>query len=106
MLHRSRLSLFSAALLAGQFMTSPAASQDTTGPPCADRDVIAGFLLTHYGERLKERGLASTGYVVELYVSPTTTWTIVATPPAGLSCVLSQGVAWDVAGPREQSARR
>jgi hypothetical protein len=106
MLHRSRLSLIAAMLLTGPFTVSPAVSQDTTGLPCADRDVIVEFLRSHYGEHLKERGLASSGYVVELYTSPTTTWTIVATPPAGQSCVVAQGVAWDIAGPREQSVRR
>ncbi len=106
MLHRSRLFSFAAALLIGLLMATPAVSQYTTGPPCADRDVIVEFLLSHYGERLKERGLSASGYVVELYVSPTTTWTIIATPPVGQSCVLGQGIAWDVAGPREQSAHR
>ncbi|MBX9841022.1 MAG: hypothetical protein K2Z80_04345 [Xanthobacteraceae bacterium] len=106
MLHRSRPSLLIAALLPGLFMTSPAASQDTTGPPCADHDTIVDFLHTHYGERIDARGLASAGYVVEIFVSPTRSWTIVATPPVGPSCVLTQGIAWDFAIPREQSARR
>lgn len=106
MLHRSRLYPIAATVLVSLLMASPALSQNTTGPPCADRDVISEFLRTHYGEHLKERGLSSTGYVVELYVSPATTWTIVATPPTGESCVLGQGVAWDLAGPREQSVRR
>ena len=106
MLHRSRLSLIAGTVLASQFAAGPTVSQNATGLPCADRDVISEFLLTHYGERLKERGLSSTGYVVELYVSPATTCTIVATPPAGESCVLGQGIAWEQAGPREQSAHR
>ena len=106
MLHRSRESLMAIALLTGQFMADPAVSQEKPGLPCADRDVIVQFLLSHYGERLKERGLSSTGYVVELYVSPATTWSIVATPPAGQSCVLGQGIAWEAAGPREQSVHR
>ena len=106
MLHRSRLSLIAGMVLVSQFAANPVVSQNTTGRLCADHDVISEFLRTHYGERLKERGLSSTGYVVELYVSATTTWTIVATPPTGDSCVLVQGIAWDAAGPHEQSAGR
>jgi len=106
MLHCSRLLLAVAALLTGAFTVTPAAAQNTTGAPCADRDVIVQFLLSHYGERLKERGLSTAGYVVEVYTSPTSTWTIVATPPAGQSCVLGQGIAWDIAGPGEQAAHR
>jgi hypothetical protein len=106
MLHRSRLSLLTATFLTGLFAAGPAVSQNATGPPCADREVLIDFLLSHYGERIEARGLSSAGYVVEIYVAPTRSWTIVATPPAGQSCVLAQGIAWDVATPREQSARR
>jgi hypothetical protein len=106
MLHRSRLCFVVAVLLTGLFAATPALSQNATGPPCADHQIIAEFLLTHYGERLEARGLASAGYLVELYVAPNSSWTIVATPPAGQSCVLAQGVAWDPTHPREQSARR
>ena len=105
MLHRSRY-FIGGALLAGLFMAGPAFSQNTTGPPCADRNVLINFLLTHYGERLEARGLATAGYLVEIYVGPNSSWTIVVTPPAGQSCVLAQGIAWDHAGPREQSAHR
>jgi hypothetical protein len=102
MLHCSRLFLLAATL----FMATPALSQNATGPPCADRHVLINFLLTHYGERLEARGLATAGYLVEVYVSPNSSWTIVATPPTGQSCVLAQGIAWDLTHPREQSARR
>jgi hypothetical protein len=106
MLHRSRLSLLAATLLTGFFTAAPAFSQNATGPPCVDRSVVIEFLLTHYGERIEARGLSSAGYMVEIYVAPSQSWTIVATPPVGQSCVLAQGVAWDYAAPREQSARR
>lgn len=106
MLNCSRLLLMCAALLPGLLAASPAFSQNTTGPPCADRNVIISFLLSHYGERIEARGLSSAGYVVEIYIAPTRSWTIVATPPAGQSCVLAQGIAWEFATPREQSARR
>ena len=106
MLYRSRLSLLAATLLTGLFAAGPAVPQNATGPPCADRDVIIDFLMSHYGERIGARGLSSAGYVVEIYVAPTRSWTIIATPPAGQSCVLAQGIAWEFATPREQSARR
>jgi hypothetical protein len=105
MLHRSRFHLVAMALT-GLFTASPALSQNATGPPCTDRSIIIEFLLTHYGERLEARGLASAGYLVELYVGPHNSWTIVATPPAGQSCVLTQGIAWELTHPREHSARR
>jgi hypothetical protein len=62
--------------------------------------------LSHYGERFAARGLSSAGYVVEIYIAPSRSRTIVATPPAGQSCVLSQGIAWDFATSLEHSARR
>ena len=109
MLRRSRFHLVAMALtgsLAGLFTAGPALSQNATGPPCADRSIIVEYLLTHHGERLEARGLASAGYLVELYIGPHSSWTIVVTPPAGQSCALTQGIAWEAATPREHSARR
>ena len=40
-------------------------------------------------------GLAESGVLFEIYVSPSGTWTLLATTPVGTSCLVGAGEAWD-----------
>src|SRR4051812_29873030 len=72
-----------------------AMSQNATGPPhCVDRTQRVGTLNAIYGESLVARGLSKAGLLMEIYVAPTGTWTIIATTPNGISCLVDNGVAW------------
>lgn len=58
---------------------------------CAPRDQIVRELAASYGEQQVVLGLAADGHVMELFASPTREWTLVATRPDGLSCIVVVG---------------
>ena len=93
MSHRSLL----AVTLLAAFLTTPALApaQRSTGPPCGPRKHVVEFLDTRFGERLIARGLAESGQIVEIYASSKGTWTIIATAPSGVSCLIAGGEAWE-----------
>ena len=59
---------------------------------CADHDAAVNSLKTKYGETLIARGLDSGKRMFELFWSAESgTWTILVTPPGGLSCIVQHG---------------
>lgn len=80
---------FSRLALAALLVPLPVLAQ----PICGARDVIAGHLAAKYGEQPAFGGLASDGVVLELFVSRLGSWTIIATRPDGVACVVASGVA-------------
>jgi len=83
--------------LAGAMLAVPAFAQQPSprGPPCADRDHVAGQLRETFGEHMIGSGLAESGVLFELYVGPTGTWTLLATTPTSKSCLVGAGEAWE-----------
>lgn len=65
------------------------------GPPCAERSHVAERLHESYSERVVGGGLAESGVLFELYVGPSGSWTLLATTPGGMSCLLGAGEAWE-----------
>lgn len=64
---------------------------------CGDRDKIIKMLDSKYQEGRRAIGLISGRALLEIYVSRAGTWTILATDPAGLSCVMAAGESWQEA---------
>jgi hypothetical protein len=64
---------------------------------CSTRDSVTRQLTERFGESRQAIGLASEVAVVELYVSPGGSWTLLATDARGLSCVIGAGEAWQAA---------
>jgi hypothetical protein len=62
--------------------------------PCAARAEVVKMLKDTFGERLVAHGLATSGAVAELFSSPSGSWTIVATSPNGVSCMVGAGESW------------
>lgn len=62
---------------------------------CDARQKVLEFLLKKYGERPVGIGLVPNQTAVELLVSPNGTFTIIATSPKGLSCLIAAGEAWE-----------
>ena len=94
------------ALVVGvAFQLAPklASSQTATGPPCVERTQLVQLLREAYGEQVVARGLVSGGLVLEVYASAAGTWTIVATAPTGMSCLLADGVAWVAVAPPDHA---
>lgn len=48
-----------------------------------------------YQESQRALGLINEKAMMEVYISPAGTWTMVVTNDAGLTCVLAAGEAWD-----------
>lgn len=61
---------------------------------CMDRADFMSQAAQRYSEYPIERGLTGTGWVVEVLVSDEGTWTLIATSPEGVSCLLADGIAW------------
>lgn len=62
---------------------------------CGERDRIVGELEQHFDESITAVGLVDDNAVVEVFVSSSGTWTIIATGTDGMSCVLSAGEGWE-----------
>lgn len=69
--------------------------QAPRGPPCASRTQVIAHLNAIFGEGPIGSGLADGGFVFELFVSRTGSWTVFATTPQGLSCFVAAGQAWE-----------
>ena len=75
--------------------TGAAGAQTPRGPPCAARSEVVEHLREIYGEHLVGNGLAEGGYILELFTGPAGTWTVFATTPQGMSCLISAGSSWE-----------
>ncbi|MGY6707930.1 MAG: hypothetical protein ACXIVF_06345 [Rhizobiaceae bacterium] len=62
---------------------------------CGERDRIVGELEQHFQENVTAVGMVDDNAVVEVFVSDSGTWTIIATGTDGMSCVLSAGEGWE-----------
>ena len=62
--------------------------------PCGDRAAIVKKLDARYKESNQARGLASATQIVEVFVSPTKTWTMLVSYPNGTSCIMATGQEW------------
>lgn len=67
---------------------------------CAPHESAAQMLFKEFGEVLAGRGamLESRG-VIELYVSPAGSFTMLAVLPSGVACVMGGGDRWRAADP-------
>jgi len=61
---------------------------------CGEHKKVASHLSEAFGEAPSSMGLANNGSVVQVFTSVDGTWTIIATTPGGLSCLLASGEAW------------
>ncbi|MDH3738615.1 MAG: hypothetical protein OER92_05425 [Alphaproteobacteria bacterium] len=66
---------------------------------CDLRKSLMAKLDAGYNEHPVGVGVASTGNVVELIVSPDGTWTIVVTKPNGIACIAAVGEDWQAVEP-------
>ena len=63
---------------------------------CAERERVVERLSSTYGESRQTIGLAPNNSVVEMFASlETGTWTITVTNPAGVTCLVASGQAFE-----------
>ncbi len=62
---------------------------------CTVHDKAVVQLAKQFDEQVAGRGLATNGKrMLELFVSETGSWTLLASDPSGSSCVVASGQAW------------
>lgn len=100
------LKLLLPILLALPLMSATARAQSPAGAPCADRRMATTQLHELYGERRIGYGLAANGSVIELFAAPNGSFTLFATLPHGVSCLIATGQPWEPSPEYEHYAGR
>ncbi|MBX3579978.1 MAG: hypothetical protein KF723_22470 [Rhizobiaceae bacterium] len=84
--------ILAAALVAASAL--PASAQMA----CGKREMIVAALASQHNETRIAFALSQKGVVIEVFVSEVGTWTLVASGPGGMSCLLDSGTNWE--GPK------
>lgn len=61
---------------------------------CLPHDNAGDKLRAEFGEKVLGRGVSSDGTLVEIFLSPSGTFTVIKTTPKGVSCVVDFGEGW------------
>jgi len=95
------LSVLSCAFLSGAAMADPSIQQtqrSSEGSPgqhtCMPHAKADQQLRAHFGEKVLGRGISSDGTLIEIFMSPKRTFTVIKTTPSGMSCVVDFGDGW------------
>ena len=64
------------------------------GRACLPHDGVNTKLQRQYGERELGRGVSADGTLIEIFMAPSGTFTVVKTTPGGVSCVVDFGEGW------------
>ena len=65
-----------------------------TAGPCGRREQIVKDITATFKEKRAAIGLLLTGDVLEVFVSPAGTWTIVVSKASGIACIVAAGEVW------------
>jgi len=66
---------------------------------CAPHDKVSAELAARFGEQPSSMGLAEDNTVMQVYSAPTGTWTLTATLPNGLTCLIASGQNFETVQP-------
>jgi hypothetical protein len=69
---------------------------------CMPREGADDKLRLEYGEKVLGHGISKDGTLVEIFLAPSGTFTVIKTTPAGLSCVVDFGDGWQTLHQLEQ----
>ncbi|HEV8392334.1 MAG TPA: hypothetical protein VGQ35_20940 [Dongiaceae bacterium] len=67
---------------------------ETAQRTCLPRDGADAKLRKEFGEKVLGRGVSDDGTLVEIFLAPSGTFTVIKTTPTGLSCVVDFGEGW------------
>jgi hypothetical protein len=62
---------------------------------CGERERLVGELEQRFNESSTAIGQVNDNAIVEIFVSDSGSWTIIATGTDGMSCILSAGEGWE-----------
>jgi len=85
---------FACALMIGTLVTAFASAAQAQGR-CAPHATIVKVLAGKYQENRQALGLIGDKAVMEVFISPKGTWTMLVTDQRGLSCIIAAGDAWE-----------
>ena len=63
-------------------------------PQCGDHDKIVDVLGHKFKEERRVMGVVNSTAVMEIFMSPQGTWTMVITDTSGMSCITAAGEEW------------
>lgn len=90
--HKFIMLILLAALSIAALPFTPASAQGISR--CGLRAGVVAGLEHHYQEAQTALGLTAKGSLIELFVSPSGSWTIIQTSPQGMSCIMAAGSRW------------
>ena len=62
--------------------------------PCSSHDAVAKSLTTKFKEARRIMGVVNAKAVMEIFMSPQGTWTVVVTDANGTACIIAAGQDW------------
>lgn len=62
---------------------------------CGSHQSVSEKLKKSYTETPVSMGVTTTGGIIEVFVSPEGSWTLVVTQPNGMSCLIAAGQDWE-----------
>ncbi len=86
-------SLSLAAALAAISLVSIAGKAEAA-PQCGNHDKIVEVLGDKFKETRRVMGVVNSKAVMEIFMSPQGTWTMMITDTSGLSCITASGEEW------------
>ena len=63
-------------------------------PQCSSHDKIADALGNKFKETRRVMGVVNSTAVMEIFMSPQGTWTVVVTDTRGMACIIATGQDW------------
>jgi hypothetical protein len=69
---------------------------------CMPHEGADDKLRLEYGEKVLGHGVSKDGTLVEIFLAPSGTFTVIKTTPSGLSCVVDFGEGWQTVHQLEQ----
>ncbi len=89
--------LFALSLgIAAMVFAASQSNAQTAGPACAARVEVVQALASKYGETRQAMGLAATTQLMEIYASPTGSWSLTVTLADGTTCLVASGQNFDI----------
>jgi hypothetical protein len=70
------------------------AGKAEAAPQCSNHDKIVDALGNKFKETRRVMGVVNSTAVMEIFMSPQGTWTIVITDTSGISCITASGEEW------------
>lgn len=95
--------MLTAAAAYGDQAQRPGESVQAGPRTCMPHDGAGDKLHSEYGEKIAGHGLSRDGTLLEIYLAPSGSFTVIKTTPAGLSCVVDFGEGWQTLHQLEQA---